>query len=60
MCINFFFRMCGVLKEGIEMVIKGRVSGNNWRKFVGRREGVRVKGGSKEFLRWSRIEGVSI
>lgn len=38
-CINFFFRMCGVLKEGIVLVIKGRASGNSWRKSVGRGEG---------------------
>ena len=36
--------MCGALKEGIEMVIKGRASENYWRKFVGRREGARADG----------------
>lgn len=44
------FRMCGALKEGIEMVIKRRISGNYWRKFVGRREGTRADTGTKELL----------
>ena len=48
MCANFFFRMCGALKEGIEVVIKGRASENYWRKFVGRREGARVDRGTRE------------
>lgn len=50
MCIHFFFRTCGALKEGIEMVIKGRAIENYWRKFVGRREGARADGGTKEPL----------
>ena len=48
MCANFFFRMCGALKEGIEVVIKGRASENYWRKFVGRREGARADRGTRE------------
>ena len=53
MCANFFFRMCGALKEGIEVVIKGRASGNDWRKFVGRQRDQRFP------QRWSRTEGVT-
>lgn len=55
-CINFFFRMCAALKEGIVIAIEGRASGNYWRKSVGRREGARADGGSKNPQ--SRIGGV--
>lgn len=44
------FRMCGAPKEGIEVVIKRRISGNYWRKFVGIREGTGADTGSKEPL----------
>lgn len=53
-CVNFFFRMCAALKEGIVLVIKGRASRNYWRKSVGRREGARVDGGEKNPRRRSR------
>lgn len=56
-CVNFFFRMCAALKEGIVLVIKGRASGNYWRKSVGRREGTRADGGEKNPRRRSRTGG---
>lgn len=36
--IDFVFRMCGALEEGMEMVIQGRAGGTRWRKSVGRRK----------------------
>lgn len=58
-CVDFFFRMCGALKEGIEVVIQGRASGNNWRKFVGRREDSWADRGAKEPQEMKKTEGFS-
>jgi hypothetical protein len=51
--------MCGALEEGIEVVIQGRASGDERRKFVGRREGLRLDRGAKESPQVERTEGVS-
>lgn len=41
------------------MVIKGRAGDNDQRKFVGRREGSRADGGTKEPQNYIRTKGVS-
>lgn len=52
--------MCGALKEGIELVIQGRASGNNWRKFVGRREDSWADREAKEPQEMKKTEGFSV
>lgn len=41
---------CVGLREGLEMVIKARAGGNDWRKFVGSREEARAGGDKRAKL----------